>query len=151
MPVAPALLEALPTDVAPVRVLIADDHELIRVGLSALFSAEPDLVVVGTACDGRAAVDLAAQELPDVVVMDLGMPVLDGIAATREILASSPRTRVLVLSCSVEHPVVASAVAAGACGYLVKHVSTLEVVDAVRRTFGGELVFSEGLPPWAAS
>lgn len=138
---------------APVRVLIADDHELIRVGLTRLFAAESDLVVVGTASDGRSAVDLVAQQRPDVVVMDVGMPVLDGIAATREISALAPDTRVLLLSCFADHPVVDSAVAAGAHGYLVKHVSSLEVVDAVRRTHVGESVFSAGLragtPPLA--
>jgi DNA-binding NarL/FixJ family response regulator len=131
---------------ARVRVLIADDHELIRVGLARLLAAEADLVVVGTACDGRSAVDLVASQQPDVVLMDLGMPVLDGIAATREISRLAPDTRVLVLTCYDERLYVEDAVAAGAHGYLVKHVSSLEVVDAVRRTHSGEPVFSPGLP-----
>lgn len=130
----------------PVRVVIADDHELIRAGLSLLLAAEPDLVVVGTASDGRSAVDLVAQQQPDVVLMDLGMPVLDGLAATREIARLAPGTRVLVLSCYEGEPFVANAVAAGAHGYLVKHVSSLDVVDAVRRTHGGEPVFSTDPP-----
>jgi DNA-binding NarL/FixJ family response regulator len=130
------------TDPARVRVLIADDHELIRVGLARLVSAEPDLTVVGTAADGHEAIAIAMSEHPDVVIMDLSMPLLDGVAATREITRLSPETRVLVLSSYVQHLVVASAIAAGACGYLFKDVSSLDVIDAIRRAYAGETVFS---------
>jgi DNA-binding NarL/FixJ family response regulator len=130
------------TDGARVRVLIADDHELIRMGLARLVSAQPDLTVVGTAADGHEAVALAMSEHPDVVIMDLSMPRLDGVAATREITRLSPETRVLVLSSYVQQLIVASAIAAGACGYLFKNVSSLDVIDAIRRAYGGETVFS---------
>jgi two-component system, NarL family, response regulator LiaR len=130
------------THPARVRVLIADDHELIRVGLARLVSAQPDLTVVGTAADGHEAIAIAMSEHPDVVIMDLSMPLLDGVAATREITRLSPETRVLVLSSYVQHLVVASAIAAGACGYLFKNVSSLDVIDAIRRAYDGETVFS---------
>ncbi|MGA8211405.1 MAG: response regulator transcription factor [Nocardioidaceae bacterium] len=130
-----------------VRVLIADDHELIRVGLARLVSSQPDLTVVGMAADGQEAVLISALEHPDVVVMDLSMPLLDGVGATREIASVSPGSKVLVLSSYVERSVIASAVAAGACGYLVKDVSALEVLEAVRRTHRGEAVFSAGVRP----
>jgi DNA-binding NarL/FixJ family response regulator len=130
---------------ASVRVVIADDHELIRAGLTRLLAAESDLVVVATASDGQRAVEIVTEHRPDVVLMDLGMPVLDGIEATREIMRTSPSTRVLVLTCFAQELVLENAVAAGAHGYLVKHGSSLEVVDAVRRTHSGEAVFSPRL------
>src|SRR3954451_13204614 len=130
------------TDPARVRVLIADDHELIRVGLARLVSAQPDLTVVGTAADGHEAVAVAMSERPDVVIMDLSMPRLDGVAATREITRLAPETRVLVLSSYVQKLMIASAIAAGACGYLFKNVSSLDVIDAIRRAYDGESVFS---------
>jgi DNA-binding NarL/FixJ family response regulator len=137
------------TDPARVRVLIADDHELIRVGLARLVSAQPDLTVVGTAANGHQAVEIAVTERPDVVIMDLSMPLLDGVAATREITRLAPDTRVLVLSSYVQQLIVASAVAAGACGYLFKNVSSVDVLDAIRRAYVGESVFSRDARPSA--
>ena len=130
------------TDPVRVRVLIADDHELIRVGLARLVAAQPDLTVVGTAADGHEAVAIALSEHPDVVIMDLSMPRLDGVAATKEITRLLPETRVLVLSSYVQQLIVASAIAAGACGYLFKNVSSLDVLDAIRRAHVGEKVFA---------
>jgi DNA-binding NarL/FixJ family response regulator len=138
----PLAKHSLSTDPALVRVLIADDHELIRVGLTRLVSAQPDLTVVGTAADGHEAVAIAMSEHPDVVIMDLSMPRLDGVAATREITRLAPETRVLVLSSYVQQLMIASAIAAGACGYLFKNVSSLDVIDAIRRAYDGESVFS---------
>jgi DNA-binding NarL/FixJ family response regulator len=137
--------------VPQVRVLVVDDHDVVRLGLTQLLGTQPDLLVVGTAADGRTAVDLVAAERPDVVLMDLSLPVLDGIEATRQIALRAPGTRVLVLSCFIEDAVVACAMDAGAQGYLVKHISMLEVVDAVRRTWGGEQVFSRGVSPARAA
>lgn len=123
--------------------LLADDHELIRSGLERLVSAEDDLAVVGTAADGLRAVTLTARRRPDVVVMDLSMPVLDGLSATREIMRISPKTRVLVLSCHSRRVVRDAVVAAGAFGYLYKNVPAADVIDAIRRTYAGEqLLFS---------
>ena len=128
----------------PIRVLLADDHELVRVGLHRLIAAQPDLSVVGTAGDGLRAVELAAQARPDVVVMDLSMPHLDGVTATHRIRLLSPATRVLVLTGHVRRAVVDAAVAAGAAGYLTKNVPAVQVLDAIRRTHAGEGLFSLG-------
>jgi DNA-binding NarL/FixJ family response regulator len=122
-------------------VLIADDHELIRSGLERLVEAEDDMSVVGTAADGLRAVTLTARRHPDVVVMDLSMPVLDGLAATREIVRISPETRVLVLTCHARRVVVEAAISAGASGYLYKNVPARDVLDAIRRTYAGERLF----------
>jgi DNA-binding NarL/FixJ family response regulator len=103
------------------------------------------LTVVATASDGAEAVRRAAAVRPDVVVTDLQMPVVDGVEATRQVVAASPGTRVLVLSASGEHADVLEAVKAGATGYLVKSASAAELVEAVRRTAAGDPVFTAGL------
>jgi DNA-binding NarL/FixJ family response regulator len=118
-----------------IRVLIADDHALIRSGLARLVSAEPDLELVGTAADGLRAVELAEREQPDVVVLDLSMPGLDGVSAAGEMRHRSPGARVLVLSSYVQE--------AGVCGYLLKNVSSLEVLQGIRLTHAGGAPMSE--------
>jgi DNA-binding NarL/FixJ family response regulator len=125
-----------------IRVLIADDHAVVSNGLRMLLSGEPDLEVVATADDGALAVALAAQERPDVVVMDLTMPTLGGVEATRQMQLLAPGTRVLILSGRAEQAVVRAAYAAGASGYLSKDVAALDLLDAIRRTHAG--VFSVG-------
>jgi DNA-binding NarL/FixJ family response regulator len=107
--------------------------------------AEAGVEVVGTAGDGRAAVDVAKATTPDVVVMDLQLPVLSGVEATRAIVEAVPGVRVLVLSASGEQNDVLDAVKAGATGYLVKSASAAELLDAVRRTAAGDPVFTPGL------
>jgi DNA-binding NarL/FixJ family response regulator len=107
--------------------------------------AEAGVDVVGTAGDGRKAVDVARATRPDVVVMDLQLPELSGVEATREIVEALPDVRVLVLSASGEHADVLEAVKAGATGYLVKSASAAELLDAVRRTAAGDPVFTPGL------
>jgi DNA-binding NarL/FixJ family response regulator len=126
-----------------IRVLIADDHALIRSGLARLVSAEPDLELVGTAADGLRAVELAEREQPDVVVLDLSMPGLDGVSAAGEMRHRSPGARVLVLSSYVQEAVVTAAFAAGVCGYLLKNVSSLEVLQGIRLTHAGGAPMSE--------
>jgi DNA-binding NarL/FixJ family response regulator len=113
-------------------VLLVDDHRLVRAGLVALLAGTEDIEVVGEAADGRQAVELAAQLRPHVVLMDLSMPVLDGVAATREIVAASPDTHVVVLTSFADHHRVTDAVAAGAVGYLLKDCDPRDVVTAVR-------------------
>ncbi len=125
-------------------VLIVDDHPMWR------DAVERDLVaagcrVLGTASDGAMAVRVAAAVRPDVVVMDLQMPRLSGVEATREIICARPQTRVLVLTASGEQADVLEAVKAGATGYLVKSASAAELADAVRRTAAGEATFTSGL------
>jgi DNA-binding NarL/FixJ family response regulator len=122
------------------RVLIVDDHPVVRSGLRALLASLPDVDVVGEAADGAGAVELAAQERPDVVLMDLGLPVLDGVAATREISARAPGVAVLVLTMHEDADTVGAALRAGARGYLLKGVDQETLLSALRRVVGGETV-----------
>lgn len=127
-----------------IRVLIADDQELVRAGFHALVDAQRDLEVVGEAADGRQAVELAAKLRPDVVLMDIRMPVLDGLAATREI-ASDDRladVRIVILTTFELDEYVFEAVRAGAAGFLVKDTKPAELVEAVRVVAGGEALLS---------
>ena len=118
-------------------VLIADDHEFMRSVLSRLVEAEPDLVLVGTAADGVVAVAMAVRTTPDVVLMDLSMPRLDGISALREIRRQVPGARILVLSSSCTGPLVREALRAGACGYLLKGDPPRSLLDGIRTAAGG--------------
>jgi DNA-binding NarL/FixJ family response regulator len=120
------------------RVLLVDDHALVRSALAGLLDAEPDLVVVGQAANGVEAVQLATADPPDVAVMDLSMPVMDGVEATRRILAVAPQVQVLVLTSFSDSTRVADAVAAGAIGYLLKDADPAEVVSGVRSAARGE-------------
>jgi DNA-binding NarL/FixJ family response regulator len=126
-----------------VRVLIADDNALIRSGLARLVAAEGDLQVVGTAADGLRAVELAEREQPDVVLLDLSMPGLDGVSAAEQIRRKSPSSRVLVLSSHVQEAYVTAAFAAGVHGYLSKDVSPSDVVEGIRHTHAGGTAVSD--------
>lgn len=121
-----------------IRVLLADDHGVIRDGLGRLISALDGVVLVGTAPDGAQAVEQAATLQPDVVLMDLDMPVMDGIAATRLITAAQPQTAVVVLTAFSDRHRIMSALEAGACGYLLKDVDADAVGDALRAAARGE-------------
>jgi two-component system, NarL family, response regulator NreC len=121
-----------------IRVLLADDHAVLRAGLRALLSAEPDMEVVGEAGDGAEAVTLAAQLLPDVVVMDISMPVKDGLAATSEITAGLPETRVLVLTMHAEEQYLLKVLEAGGSGYVLKRSADTELMEAIRTVQRGE-------------
>ena len=116
----------------PIRVLLADDHTVVRDGLRALLEQESDRTVVAEAADGREALRLAEEQSPDVVVMDLAMPGMNGMEATRRILAVRPRTVVVVLSMHQDESYVLGALKAGAKGYLLKDSMRREVVDAIR-------------------
>ncbi|MDQ3717507.1 MAG: response regulator transcription factor [Actinomycetota bacterium] len=126
------------------RVMVVDDHPMWRESVARDLAAR-GYEVVGTAADASAAVRIAAAVRPDVVVMDLQLGSTSGVAATREIVAAAPDTRVLVLSASAEQGDVLDAVKNGASGYLVKSASLDELDDAVRRTADGDAVFSAGL------
>ena len=128
-----------------VRVVLADDHPMFREGLRFTLERQPDLEVVGEAADGRQLVDLVAAVDPDVVLMDLAMPVLDGLAATRELVGSGARCRILVLTMSEDDDSVLAAVRAGAGGYLVKGADPEQVVSAVRAVSRGQAVFGASL------
>jgi DNA-binding NarL/FixJ family response regulator len=119
--------------------LIADDHALFRAGIRVILSSRPDIEVVGEAADGEEAVALCRKMRPDLVMMDLTMPQVDGIAATRAIKAEFPRTSVLILTAYADEDLLMEAVRAGAAGYVVKDsVGPIELLDAVRGILNGE-------------
>lgn len=121
-----------------IRVLVADDQALVRRGMVLMLSVEPDMEVVGEACDGVQAVELAQQLHPDVVLMDLHMPRKGGVAATREITRSLPGTQVLVLTTLDAEETVFEAIRAGARAYLLKDATEEEVLETVRAVHRGE-------------
>lgn len=125
-----------------VRVLVVDDHPVVRAGIVGLLAGEADLEVVGEAGDGEGACALAAELTPDVVLMDLRMPVLDGAAATARILAQVPTARVVVLTTYETDTDILRAVEAGATGYLLKDTPREDLVAAVRAVAGGETVLA---------
>ncbi len=121
-----------------ITVLIVDDHPLMRQALCLALETEPDLTIVGEASDGRQAVDMALTLQPDVVVMDLYLPHLDGLAATREILAQNPAARILVITSSTEDAPVVAALQAGATGYLLKDAASDTLLEAIRLVAAGQ-------------
>ena len=123
---------------APIRVLITDDHAIVRKGLAMLLATERDMKVVGEAQDGQEAVEKAGPLKPDVVLMDLVMPRMDGIEATRKITEAHPEVKVLVLTSFAADDKVFPAVKAGALGYLLKDSSPEDLVEAIRRVHRGE-------------
>ncbi len=131
----------------PLRVVVVDDHPLFRDGLAMLLRSVPGLAVVGTAADGAAAVELAREEQPDVVVMDVQMPVLDGIEATRRIVDDPDLAdvRVVILTNYDLDEYVFDALRAGASGYVVKDTEPADLVRAVRAAAGGDALLSPGI------
>jgi len=127
------------------RLVIADDHPLVREGVRSLLAREPDLEVVGEAKDGREAVDLCRRLRPELVLMDLRMPQIDGIAATRAIKRELPHTIVLILTALAETDSLLEGLKAGAAGYVLKHTISEEMVEAIRKALSGESPLDEGL------
>jgi len=128
-----------------IRVLVADDHAIIREGLRIMLGNQPDMEVVGTAANGREAVRLVDEHEPDVVVIDISMPELNGIEAIAQILPRHPHMQVVVLSIHGTKPYVYRALKAGAKGYLMKETAGLEVVDAVRAVYHGQRFLSQSI------
>jgi NarL family two-component system response regulator LiaR len=122
----------------PVTVLIVDDHAIVRSGIRAYLESQPDLEVVGEAASGQAAVRLAAEHVPDVVLMDLLLPEMDGVEATRRIRDVSPRTQVVVLTSFNDDEHIFPAIKAGALSYLLKDIGPEELGEAVRAAASGE-------------
>ena len=122
-----------------IRVVLADDHTVVRTGLKAVLSAARDIQVVGEAQNGREAIAMAERLKPNVIVMDLTMPEIDGIGATKEIVKKELPTRVLVLTMHLEDDYLVPLMEAGAAGYLVKSVADRELVDAVRAVARGDM------------
>jgi DNA-binding NarL/FixJ family response regulator len=125
--------------------MIADDHPLFRDGLRAMFESELDIDLVGEAATGLEAVALASQLLPDVALMDIQMPDVDGIEATRRVLAASPKTRVLVVTMFEDDDSVLAAMRAGARGYMVKGMRSADAIRAIRAVAEGDAIFSPAI------
>jgi DNA-binding NarL/FixJ family response regulator len=123
-----------------IRILIADDHAVVREGTRRILEQEPDMEVVGEAGDGEEAVNLATSLKPDVAIVDVSMPKMDGIEATRRIKAACPSINVLILSAYDDDQFIFSLLEAGAAGYLLKSIRSRELIDAIRAVYSGESV-----------
>lgn len=130
--------EETPTVERKISVLIVDDHPIVRQGLQTLLELHDDIRVAGEAADGKSAVALCTRLKPDVVLMDLVMPEMDGISATRQICALGQGTRVIALTSFVEDDKVIPAIQAGAVSFLLKDVSPVDLIDAIRAAYHGE-------------
>ena len=128
-----------------ITVLIADDHEIVRTGLAAVFGFQDDFKVVGEATDGEQAVVQALELKPDVVIMDLMMPVKDGVEAAREILAAHPETRVVILTTFATSALIIDAIEAGASGAISKDTPNADLLAYIRRVAAGEQVLSSDI------
>jgi DNA-binding NarL/FixJ family response regulator len=126
-----------------IRVLVADDHAIVREGLGTMLGNQPDMVVVGLAANGREAIRMVDDYQPDVAIMDISMPELNGIDAISQMLPRHPNIKVIVLSIHETKPYVYRALKAGARGYLIKETAGLEVADAVRAVYSGERYLSQ--------
>jgi DNA-binding NarL/FixJ family response regulator len=128
-----------------ISVLIAEDHTMVREGLCAMLQMEPDMDVVGLAPDGRTAVAMAIDLHPDVVLMDIAMPGLNGLEATRQLIKALPATRIVILTAHCDDAYVQSAVGAGAAGFLLKQDSTHDVCRAIRAVWQGGIHYSPSI------
>lgn len=130
---------------APIRVLLADDHDILREGLKALLSIQGEIVIVGEACTGREAVDLAERLKPDIVLLDVSLPELDGLEACQRIRARLPHVHVLVLTMHEREDYLRRALEAGAAGYLIKRTAAAELHLAVRAVAHGDTFLSPSM------
>ncbi len=128
-----------------ISILLAEDHAVVRQGLRSLLSAEPDIEVVGEAGNGRQAIQMARELRPDVVVMDIAMPLLNGLEATCQIIGDGIPTRVLILSSYADDEYVHQLTEAGASGYLVKQTAAIDLIKAVREIARGNAYFSPSI------
>jgi NarL family two-component system response regulator LiaR len=122
----------------PITVMIVDDHEMVRRGACSYLEAQPDISVVAQASSGEEAVRLAQEHIPDVVLMDLVMPGMDGVEATRKVKNASPRTQIIILTSFHQDEYIFPALQAGAISYLLKDVKAAELLEAIRRAAQGE-------------
>jgi DNA-binding NarL/FixJ family response regulator len=128
-----------------IRILIADDHGIVRTGLKLLFERIADICVVGEACDGREAVRLAEKLQPNIVVMDIGMPLLNGLEAAAQIIRANERTGIIILSMYTDESYIVKALDAGAKGYLLKENADEDIERAVRSVMTGKPFFSPSI------
>jgi len=127
-----------------IRIVVADDHQIIRQGLRMLFDSEADMELVGEAENGEQAVQLAGELDPDIVVMDIGMPVMDGFAATRQLQAEHPEIKVVALSMHDDRAFLEGMKAAGAEGYVLKDAAFEDLTAAIRQILDGGTFFPNG-------
>lgn len=125
-----------------IRILLADDHTILREGIRALIEDEHDMVVVGEADDGHSAIRLASELKPDIVLMDIAMPLLNGLEATRKIRRTMPNIRVLVLTMHDDEEYIRQILATGAMGYILKDTAARDLLGAIRSVYKGEAVLS---------
>ncbi|MCG4281080.1 response regulator [Lacticaseibacillus saniviri] len=123
-----------------IKVLVVDDHEMVRLGITTYLGVQPDLAVVGEAENGQEGVDMALSLRPDVILMDLVMPVMDGIEATKTILSAWPKARIIILTSFIDDEKVYPAIEAGAASYILKTATAEEIATAIRQTAAGESV-----------
>jgi DNA-binding NarL/FixJ family response regulator len=128
-----------------IKVLLADDHIVVRQGLRALLMAEEDIEIVGEADNGRQAIQLVKKFMPDVALIDIAMPVLNGLEATRQITRAVPSTKVLILSSYSDDEYVQQLTQAGAAGYLVKQTAATDLLKAIRAAYRGDAYFSPSI------
>lgn len=138
-------MSTIPSEPVAIRVVVVDDHQIVRDGLTALLGALDGIRVVGSAADGRDALHVVDEVGPDLVVMDIQMPLLDGIEATRFLVDRHPGLRVLMLTMNEDDDTVLSAIRAGACGYLLKGSGAQEVQHAIRTAASGGMVFGASM------
>jgi len=132
--------------VEQIRILLAEDHANFRKSLKTLIESDKDFEVVGEAKDGKQAVKLAGELQPDIVIMDIGMPLLNGLEATRQVMTRNPSTRVLILSSYSEPEYIKKAMEVGVSGYLIKQSSAPVLIEAIREVLGGKTYFSSSIP-----
>jgi DNA-binding NarL/FixJ family response regulator len=128
-----------------IRVLLADDHTILRDGIRALLDDQADIEVIGEAKDGQATVKMTAQLQPDVVVMDIAMPLLNGLEATRQIQRDCPQVKVLILTMHENEEYIRQVLAAGALGYVLKDAAAHDLLGAIRAVYQGEAVLSPAI------
>lgn len=123
-----------------IRILLADDHEMVRIGVSAYLSTQPDMEVVAEADDGKVAVEKALELRPDIILMDLVMKEMDGIQATKQIIAEWPEAKIIIVTSFLDDDKVYPALEAGATSYLLKTSKANKIADAIRATYKGETI-----------